>query len=544
LEVLSKGIHSFNPEGEQVTHFKKEAKMKRSIVAVVIAVSVIVFFGLHDGSAQSTPKRGGMVTVAMETDIVSPDPHASANTPTTVVLMHIFESLLGYGENMDFVPILAERWEISMDYKTYTFYLRKGRLFHNGREMVADDVKYSIERIMDPKTASPRGAQLKNIDRIEVIDKYTVRIHMKVTDAGLLAILGYVYPVMAIVPREEVEKQGGSMKNPVGTGPFKFVEWKPDRYVLLERFEQYKPIPGPMNGFGGERIAYLDKVKFVPIPEESVATMALLNKEVDFLDRVPFKKIETFKNEYSKKGIVLPAAEGFDWYHIFVSLNKPVTKDLKFRQAMAYAIDSNVIANAATLGYSTINPSVVTTNNLYYTPFHKKWYKKDVEKAKQLLKESSYKGEEVVILSTKKYQTMYDQSLAVQAELAAVGIKTKIEVLDWPIIIQRLYAGDFQILSMGYGIRPDPALAYVVLNLSGLKDHYPKITEILDKASKTLDLETRKRLFEQAHEVMYEAIPMIEFYNFTIFNAHWNHLKGFKLSGMNFPRFWGVWLEK
>ena len=137
-----------------------------------------------------------------------------------------------------------------------------------------------------------------------------------------------------------------------------------------------------------------------------------------------------------------------------------------------------------------------------------------MNKAKQLLKESSYKGEEVIILSTKKYQTMYDQSLAVQSELAAVGIKTKIEVLDWPIIIQRLYAGDFQILSMGYGIRPDPALAYVVLKLSGLENHYPRMTEILDKASKTLDLETRKRLFEQAHDVMYEAIPMINFYNF------------------------------
>ena len=126
-----------------------------------------------------------MITVGMSTDVVGVDPHTTSAAITAAVMNHCFERLVGYGENLELVPVLAERWEVPADLKTYTFFLRKGKLFHNGREMVAEDVKYSIERIMDPKTGNPRRSTLKNIDRIEVVDKYTA-MHMKSPDASLL----------------------------------------------------------------------------------------------------------------------------------------------------------------------------------------------------------------------------------------------------------------------------------------------------------------------------------------------------------------------
>ena len=164
------------------------------------------------------------------------DPHVTTAFVTATVLNHVFEPLVGHGEKMELVPVLAERWEVSSDYKTLTFHLRKGRLFHNGREMVADDVKYSIERILDPKTGNPRRDVLQKIDRVEVADKHKVVFHMKEKDSSIFYVLAYIAPITAIVPKEEVEKQGGVMKHPVGTGPFKFMEWKPDRHVILERF--------------------------------------------------------------------------------------------------------------------------------------------------------------------------------------------------------------------------------------------------------------------------------------------------------------------
>ncbi|MBW2148555.1 MAG: hypothetical protein JRI22_16185 [Deltaproteobacteria bacterium] len=519
--------------------------MKRN-VALITAFTILSFFSwmVADGYAQSSPKRGGMVTVGLNTDVTAVDPHVTTAFVTSTVLNHVFERLIGHGENMELVPVLAERWDISPDYKTITFYLRKGKLFHNGREMVADDVKYSIERIMDPKTGNPRRTSLKNIDQIEVVDKYTVRIHMKKRDATILYALAYISPIMAVVPREEVEKQGGVMKHPVGTGPFKFVEWKPDRYVLLERFDQYKPQPGPINGFAGERIAYLDKIKFVPVVEESVATMALLNKEVDLLQYLPFKNVEKFRKDYVKRGIVVDEKPGQSWYEIYFGCKNPITSNVKFRQACAYAIDREVVSQAATRGYAAVNSSFVAVQNQYYTPLHKKWYKKDLAKAKKLLRESGYKGEEIEILTTKKYAMMYSIAVAVQSELAAAGIKAKLNVLEWANLIKTLYDGNYQIISFGHSARPDPVLAYIYLKYNGFDDNYPRMKEIRAEASKTLDFETRKKLFEEAHNLVYEGVPAIVFFNYNYFHAYWNYIKGYKMWGTNFIRLWGVWLEK
>jgi peptide/nickel transport system substrate-binding protein len=513
------------------------------VSAVVLTLSLFVL-GPRLSSAQSQPVKGGTLTIGIGADIVGADPHASSAAITAVVLNHVFEPLVGYGENLDLVPVLAERWEVSPDSKSFTFYLRRGRLFHNGREMVAEDVKYSLERIKDPKTGNARRSAFDSVESIEVIDKYTVRFQLNKPDSTFLSALAYTTPIIAIVPREAVETQGGVMKQPVGTGPYKFVEWKPDRYVLLERFEQYQPQGGPMNGYGGARHPYLDKIKFVPIPEESVATMALLNKEIDFLQHVPFKDIEKFRKEYAARGIVTDEVEGLSWYGLFLGADKPITKEVKFRQAVAYAIDRNVVSQAATRGNATVNSSFVSTQSVYYTPAHAKWYPKDVEKAKQLLRESGYQGQEIPLLTTKRYALMYDQAVAFQAELAAAGIKTKLEVLDWPVLLERMYKGNYQLISFGVSGKPDPTLAYMEVKYAGFEEQFPRLKAIRDQAAATLNVEARKKLFEEAHGVIYQGVPAVICYYYNHFSAYWNYVKGFKIISTTQPRFWNVWLDK
>jgi peptide/nickel transport system substrate-binding protein len=509
---------------------------------LAILLMFLLDFGFGEGLAQTAPKRGGTLTVGFNSDIAATDPHTTSNFLTSIVMRHMFETLVTYGEKLEFVPMLAERWEISPDYRTYTFYLSKGKLFHNGRELVADDVKYSIQRIMDPKTGSPVRALFNNIEQIEVIDKYTVRFRMKKTDATLLSTLTYIPAVMAIVPREEVEKQGGVMKNPVGTGPFKFAEWKPDRYLLLERFDGYKPQSGPRNGFGGEHTVYVDKLKIVPVPEESVAVMALMNKEIDFLVDVPFKEREKFITDYTKRGIVVDEVPGLTWYRFTFRCDRPIMRDVKFRKACAYAIDLDLIAKTATRGYSEANPSTIAVANQYYTPAHKKWYKKDVEKAKQLLKESEYKGEEITLYTTKAYPMNFAQAVAVQSELTAVGIKVKLEVLEWVLLSGRYNKGDFDFISFSHSARPDPTVAYGEAPRAFFEN--ARLRQILDESAKTLDFDKRKKLFEEAHEIMYEEVPYIVTFNNNYSNSYWNYLKGYKNWSTSTPRFWGVWLEK
>lgn len=512
----------------------------KNILFLTFAFLAFLDWGANEGLAQSTPKKGGMITVGLNTDVVGVDPHAVTFDVVALVFNHVFEPLIAHGYDFKLMPVLAERWESSKDYKQFIFYLRKGRLFHNGREMVADDVKYSLERFMK---INPRRDLLQNVERIEVLDKYTVRLHMKEADVSVLFGLGGLSPVVAIVPKEEVEKQGGTFKHPIGTGPFKFVEWKPDRYVILERFDPYKPLPGPANGYAGGHTVYVDKIKFIPIPEESVATMALLNKEIDFLQYVPFKTVEKFQKDYSKQGIELDSAPGQSWYEVFFSLRAPFTKNLKFRQACAYAIDRETVMRAAVYGYGVINSSFVQSTSEYYSPFHKKWYPKDVNKAKQLLQEAGYKGEEIEITTNKKYMQMYNMAVAIQSELAAVGVKAKLNVVEWAVQGEKLYNGQYQMLTHGIGPRPDPTMAYIYLKYNGFEEQYPQVKSILAESSKTLDFERRKKLFEEAHEIVYEGVPGILFYHYNYINAYWNYVKGYK-NWTSQPRFWGVWLDK
>jgi peptide/nickel transport system substrate-binding protein len=528
-----------------LTQKPKEESMRRTLFLAAFCLVLSTFcFGLQETLCQDQPVQGGTLTAGFGADIGGADPHRTSSAITAVVLNHVFDRLIGYGENLDFVPILAERWKESPDLKSLTFYLRKGRLFHNGREMVAEDVKYSLERIKDPNTGNPRRSAFDSIETIVVVDKYTVRLQLKQLDPTLLSALAYPTPIVAIVPKEEVEKQGGVMKVPVGTGPYKFVEWKPDRYVLLERFDQYKPVGGPMDGHGGKRYPYLDKIKFVPISEESVARMALLNKEIDYLAHVPFKDIEKFQHDYAKSGIKVDEMDGLSWYGLFLGCDKPITKDVKFRQACAYAIDRNVVSQAATRSHATINSSFVAVKNFYYTPAHEKWYPKNIEKARQLLKESGYKGQEIPLLTTKRYPPMYDQAVAFQSELAAAGIQTKLEVLDWPVLLKRMYSGDYQLISFGVSAKPDPALAYMEVKYAGFEEQYPRLKEIREKAGLTLDTGARTKLFEEAHAIIYQGVPAIICYYPKTCSAQWDYVKGYKPFVAGQARFWNVWLDK
>ena len=515
--------------------------MKAKIILTgTLALLAFIGAGADEGLTQQSPKKGGTINVGLNTDVTAVDPLTVTTDVVALVFDHVVEPLIAHGYDFKLTPVLAERWENSKDYRQYTFYLRKGRLFHNGREMVADDVKYSLERFMK---VNPRRDLLQNVERIEVLDKYTVRLHMKESDVSVLFGLGGLSPVIGIVPKEEVEKQGGTFKHPIGTGPYKFVEWKPDRYVLLERFDGYNPTPGPANGYAGGKVAYIDKIKFIPIPEESVSTMALLNKEIDFLQYVPFKNAEKFQKEYSKQGIVLDSVPGQSWYQVWFGLKSPWTKNLKFRQACAYAIDREAVMRAAIYGYGVLNPSFVQSTSEYYTPHHKKWYPKDVNKAKQLLQEAGYKGEEIEITTNKKYIQMYSMAVAIQSDLAAVGVKAKLNVVEWAVQGEKLYNGQYQMLTHGIGPRPDPSMTYIYLKYNGFEEQYPQIKNILAESSKTMDFEKRKKLFEDAHTLVYEGVPGVLIYHYSYMNAYWNYVKGYK-NWTSQPRFWGMWLEK
>ena len=158
----------------------------RSLLAGALFAAACLVCGSQPGLAQPGPKKGGTINIGINTDLTVVDPHYNAAFISTIILSHVFEGLVSYGEKLEYVPVLCERWEISPDYRTYTFYLRKGKLFHHGPEMTSADVKFSIDRIFFPNIPNPRRNLFQRIDRVEAVDRYTVRVHMKAPEAGLL----------------------------------------------------------------------------------------------------------------------------------------------------------------------------------------------------------------------------------------------------------------------------------------------------------------------------------------------------------------------
>ena len=248
-----------------------------------------------------------------------------------------------------------------------------------------------------------------------------------------------------------------------------------------------------------------------------MATMALLNKEIDFLQYVPFKDVERFRSDYVKKGIVIDEIPGQSWYEIFFGCQSPITKEVKFRQACAYAIDREFVTQAATRGYAARNPSFIDVQNAYYSPVHKGWPKKDLKKAKQLLKEANYNGEEVEIVTTKKYAMMYNIGIAVQSELAEAGIKSKLTVVEWANLLNLLYKGGYQIITFGISPRPDPVSCYIYLKYNGFDDQFPKMKQIREEAQGTVDFQTRKKLFEDAHRLTVRGSSRDRFLQLQLF---------------------------
>src|SRR5262245_19481660 len=189
------------------------------------------------------PKRGGTLVAAQEVDPVSLDPHTNSNFSALQGYEHIYESLTGYDEKTRVVPALAEKWEISNGGKTYLFHLRPNVKFHNGQTMTAEDVKYSIDRVIDPKTASPWRSWFDSIQEVKIVDPMTIQITLKDPYPGLLGSFAGMR-ASGIIPKGLAERENLKIKA-IGTGPFKLVEYVPQDHFTYARHQDYwdRPLP-------------------------------------------------------------------------------------------------------------------------------------------------------------------------------------------------------------------------------------------------------------------------------------------------------------
>lgn len=501
-----------------------------------------------EASEAGSPAFGGTLKIGMNADVVGLDPHIATAQSSHVVLHHVCDSLLAIDATVTPKPNLAERWEMLDGGMRYRFYLKKGITFHNGKNMTASDVKYSLERAANPAIAPVAASHMKDMGSIEILDDFSLEVKMKQPFAPFLNVLANELMGPYIIPEREGEKQGGKITFPVGTGPYEFVQHKPDQYLVLRKYRNYQPInDDKSSGFYGKKMAYLDELRFMPITEHSVRVDALTVGDIDFCYYVPGKDIARLANV---EKVVVHRSPGYQFSTINFNCSKPPLNNKQLRQAIAYAINKSEIIEVSQDGFAVKATDPIPPGHRWRTPTLGKTAEFNLEKAKQLLKESGYAGEDLVMKSTKHYRFMDKTAEMVQIQLQKVGIKVKVQYLDWGTMLTDFIQGNYQCISFGYTAKQDPNTVasenYWSKGLNLNRYGHPEIDELVEKGMRAVSFEERKQIYDQIH--MYTLgpqgdFPMIVTMHNDVLDATATKVRGYTAGPMNFPVFYNVWLE-
>ncbi|RRD21643.1 ABC transporter substrate-binding protein [Brucellaceae bacterium VT-16-1752] len=403
--------------------------MKKTFLSGISALALGL--AISFGAQAADIKQGGSMIVTYKDDVSTLDPAIGYDWQNWSMIKSLFDGLMDYEPGTtNLRKEIAEDYTISDDGKTFTFKLRKGVKFHNGRELNADDVKYSIERVVNPKTQSPgagffgsivgfedaSAGKAETLSGITVVDPYTIKFELSRPDATFLHVLALNFA--HVVPKEEVEKYGADFgKHPVGSGAFKMTEWTLGQRIVFERFKDYY----------NPSLPKLDQITFEVGQEPVVALLRLQNGEVDIPgDGIPPAKfIEVTKDPKFKDLII----QGGQLHTGYVTMNVKIKPfdNVKVRQAVNMAINKDrivrIINGRAVPANQPLPPSMPGYAKDY------KGYPYDPEKAKALLAEAGVGDgfETELFVANTDPQPRIAQ--AIQQDLAAIGIKASIKSL-------------------------------------------------------------------------------------------------------------------
>jgi len=468
---------------------------KRCLLAATLGVSIPALMATA-GIAQ----EGSTIIVAQGVDAYSMDPAKHSNFPTANILFQLYDGLVTQDENGEIVPALATEWS-NPDELTWRFRLRQGVKFHNGEDFNAEAVKASFDRALNPDFKAPYFSRISHIKAVEVLDEYTVDFKTeKPFPTMLLSLYEASFPALIVPPKYAAENDGASIAaKPIGTGPYKFVEWLKDEHVVLEANPDY---------WGGKPA--IEKVVFRPIAETRTRIAELTSGGVDIVVDVPPEDMASLDGGDTK--IVTVSSDSLYFLSFDTTRDTPL-KDKRVRQAINHAIDVDAIQQALLNGMGTRTALTLPTNGFAYDS---SWqpYEYSPEKAKALLAEAGYPdGFEIPFISRKgRYMKDAEIVEATAGFLSKVGIKANIQYLEagvWGQISEQ--KGREGIAFPGWSGR-DPQLVWAPLLTTGQYQSYysnPELDELLQAGASTIDTEARKEIYAKAAAIIKEEAPHV-----------------------------------
>jgi len=520
------------------------------LAAVVLIISACN--GQNDADKQGQPSQvthkpaaGGIYRRPLGNDPASLDPAKITDLYAVAVANQIFDGLVEFDVHLNVVPALAHSWSATRDRLVWTFKLREDVLFQNGREVIADDVVYSLSRLLDPAVRSPRSWFLDKVqgaaqfqagatqvlEGIKAIDRYTVQITLAEPFAPFISILGL--PHTSIIPREEVERLGEDFAiKPVGTGAFRLAQWQRGRSLVLDVNPHH---------FRGR--AALDRVQFVIFPgvAESDMMRAFERGELEESPIPPDMRKEFFEgNQYTiiRKPTLSLRLIGFN-------LDRPPFHQREIRQAFNYAVDKDRLNQEVQGGRYVIADGILPPGMPGYDP-EVQAYDYNPEKARDLLGRAGHAhGHDLplVTLSTgAKSAEVRREFRIIEQSMAAVGMQLELkEYDDWPTFRQVLQQGDFESFRyMWLADYPDPDnFLYPLFHSQSQTNYYryrnPEVDQLLDDARRETDDLRRVKLYRKAEQIILNDAPAVMLLHFTYERAFQPYVEGIEVSALGDP---------
>jgi peptide/nickel transport system substrate-binding protein len=503
-----------------------------TLVAVLLVVLLV--FSMAPTLAQ-TPKRGGTINVGILAPISRMDPHTAPNQPAFWTIGLIYSYLVQYDKDLQLRPDLATSWE-RPDPRTHVFRLRRGVKFHNGREVTSTDVKYSIERIMDPRTGSSRRLRYASVERVEAPDPTTVVFRLRHPDNILPYLLAD--PASAIVPREVVEREGDLQRVAIGSGPFMLERLTADGGAVLVRNPDYYERGKP----------YVDRVNLRNIPDNSARMTAVRTGDIDIATFLVTQQLPLLRRDPS-----VIVTDGLSGQYYFLALNarRPPYNDMKVRQAVAWALDRDTLVRVALAGEG------FPLNAGPLPPWH--WagmktpiFRRNLDRAKQLLSESSAtRGFTLTIRVWASQDFVIDAVALIQQQLEPLGIRVQMEQqADWSTYWNPVLQGDYEATIQGFGgnAHPDDWL-YERFRTGGGSNYgaysNPKVDDLLLRSRVAPTPERQAELYAQVQQIIAEEAAVIFLWNMKQATAHRADVKGYyHMPTLTLPVLKDTWLDR
>jgi peptide/nickel transport system substrate-binding protein len=459
----------------------------------------------------------GKVVIAQGVDPTSLDMMHQQETPATVIGWHIFETLVVRDQNLKLVPSLAAEMPKLVAPTTWEVKLRKGVKFHNGEDFNAESVKFSLERLANPANKLRGSSSFAPLDRVEIVDPYTVKIHTKKPWPIFVNAMAFVQSAM-YPPKEYAGKDIAYIsKSPIGTGPYKFVRWAKDEEIVVEAFANHWR--------GAPKIK---TVVFRPIPDDAVRVAALQNGEVDVAVNIPphlAQIIDRHPKLFLSTAPSIRTIQLMFYTHQMDAQHKPtgpypgVTVDKRVRQAIAHAVDVDEIIKGVLDGKAMRTPLMLTPLHFGFDPSLKP-IKQDLGKVKKLLADAGHPNGIDIVFNAPQGRYIRDKEVAeaITGQLTKAGIRTTLKTFEFVNYLNNMVyvhkAGPMWLIGWGTPTL-DAETVYVPLFKSPnifVNWHNEEFNRLVDEAQTIMDEKKRRQQYDRINKLWLDEVPAVPLY--------------------------------